>query len=284
MKEIIICSDGSLYAPSVYEHAAWAAEKENASVRCLHVIERGEKYHPNDYSGSIGFDASAELLEELVEQDVANARIARKRGAAILEDARRSLAQHLDEKRIQTKLVHGSLVENLQDLEHEADLIVLGKRGEHADFSKGHIGSNLERVARGVKAPILVAARAFKKPSRALLAYDGGVSSHRAVEHLASHNLLKGMSCQLVAVGESGGHLARRLDEAQEKLSAQGIEAKAELLQGDPDEIISQKVKEDGYDLLIMGAYGHSRIRQFILGSTTTTLLRTCHVPVLLFR
>jgi len=34
----------------------------------------------------------------------------------------------------------------------------------------------------------------------------------------------------------------------------------------------------------VMGAYGHSRVRQFILGSTTTTLIRTCTVPVLLFR
>lgn len=33
-----------------------------------------------------------------------------------------------------------------------------------------------------------------------------------------------------------------------------------------------------------MGAYGHSRIREFILGSTTTTMVRTCLVPVLMFR
>ncbi len=38
------------------------------------------------------------------------------------------------------------------------------------------------------------------------------------------------------------------------------------------------------YALLVMGAYGHSRVRQFILGSTTTHLIRTCHVPVMLFR
>jgi nucleotide-binding universal stress UspA family protein len=36
--------------------------------------------------------------------------------------------------------------------------------------------------------------------------------------------------------------------------------------------------------LLAMGAYGHSRIRQLIVGSTTTTLLRTSAVPVLILR
>jgi nucleotide-binding universal stress UspA family protein len=34
----------------------------------------------------------------------------------------------------------------------------------------------------------------------------------------------------------------------------------------------------------VMGAYGHSRIRQLIVGSTTTTLLRTSPVPVLVLR
>ncbi|MBU2284983.1 MAG: universal stress protein, partial [Gammaproteobacteria bacterium] len=41
---------------------------------------------------------------------------------------------------------------------------------------------------------------------------------------------------------------------------------------------------QGGADLLVMGAYGHSRIRQLIVGSTTTALLRTSPVPVLVLR
>jgi nucleotide-binding universal stress UspA family protein len=37
-------------------------------------------------------------------------------------------------------------------------------------------------------------------------------------------------------------------------------------------------------ELLVMGAYGHSPLRTFILGSTTTALMRACRVSVLLFR
>jgi len=33
-----------------------------------------------------------------------------------------------------------------------------------------------------------------------------------------------------------------------------------------------------------MGAYGHSRIRNLVIGSTTTEMLRSCTVPVMLFR
>lgn len=36
--------------------------------------------------------------------------------------------------------------------------------------------------------------------------------------------------------------------------------------------------------MLIMGAYGHSRIRNLIIGSTTTSLVRSCRLPILMFR
>jgi nucleotide-binding universal stress UspA family protein len=37
-----------------------------------------------------------------------------------------------------------------------------------------------------------------------------------------------------------------------------------------------------GADLLVMGAYGHSRLREFILGGVTRSLLREMTIPVLL--
>ncbi|MDP5776249.1 universal stress protein, partial [Pseudomonas aeruginosa] len=41
---------------------------------------------------------------------------------------------------------------------------------------------------------------------------------------------------------------------------------------------------EHAIDLLVMGAYGHSRIRQFLVGSTTTSMLRSTTSPLLLLR
>jgi len=42
--------------------------------------------------------------------------------------------------------------------------------------------------------------------------------------------------------------------------------------------------QEHGIDLLVMGACGHSRIRKFLVGSTTTNMLRTTSTPILLLR
>jgi len=48
--------------------------------------------------------------------------------------------------------------------------------------------------------------------------------------------------------------------------------------------VIIDRVGQLDIDLLIMGAYGHSRIRHLIVGSTTTAVLRSCTIPVLLLR
>lgn len=286
MTRILTCTDGSRYASSIYKHAAWAASALGSSIHLLHVIEHHESRESQDLSGSIGFDANAELLAELASLDESNARVARLRGKAILEDAVKQLGiSGLGGSwQIETTQRHGSLVETVEEFEKDGALIVLGKRGEHADFSKDHLGSNLERVVRSAKAPVLVASREFKQPKSFLLAFDGGLSVKKAVHHIATHSLLRGMECHLVAVGKPDSDLAKALEDSATALRGAGYSVTADLLSGDPDEVISAQVKEREIGLLVMGAYGHSKVRQFILGSTTTHLIRTCLVPVLLFR
>ncbi len=279
MPNILTCTDGSRYSPSIYRHASWAASRLSLPVHVLHVIEREDLPATRDFSGNLGFQANDELLEELSLLDESHARIARLRGKAILEDAAK-----LIDGEVKTTQRHGSLVDTVVEFEDDAALVVIGKRGEHADFSKGHLGSNLERVVRSAKIPVLVAAREFKPVSRFLIAFDGGNSALKAIDYVATKSLLKGAECHLVAIGKPGSELERSLEASATALKGAGFHVTAELLSGDPDEVISAKVKDAGIDLLVMGAYGHSRIREFILGSTTTNLVRTCHVPVLLFR
>jgi len=283
MSTILACTDGSHYAASVYQHAAWVARASGAAVHVLHVIERDESRPSSDLTGNLGFDASAELMAELVNFDESHARVARLRGKAVLEDAARQL-KALGVAPVTTTQRHGSLVETLDEFEQHAGLVVIGKRGEHADFARGHLGSNLERVARSARIPMLVASRAFKPLQRFLIAFDGGASVLKAVHYVASEPMLKGAEAHLVAVGKPGGDLARQLEYAVTGLRGAGFEVKAELLQGHADDLISAEVERRCIDLLVMGAYGHGLIRNLVIGSTTTSLVRTCHVPVLLFR
>ncbi len=56
------------------------------------------------------------------------------------------------------------------------------------------------------------------------------------------------------------------------------------MLSGEVETAIAEYVNNTQINLLVAGAYGHSRIRELLIGSTTTELLRRCRVPLLCFR
>lgn len=283
MSTILACTDGSLYSPSVYHHAAWAAKRMASSVQVLHMLNpHHEDPKTNDFSGSIGFGAKSALLEELVELEAANARIAQKRGQAILEDAEIVLKE-AGVALVETMQKHGKLSDEIATYEDAADLVVLGKRGNNADFEKGHLGTNLERVIRCCHHPVLVASREFVEPKNFLLAYDGGKSAQKALEYILREPLLKKLECHLITAGNTESLKAANA-KATEQLKAAGIQAKSEVLPGAPEIVLVEYVKRIPVDLVVMGAYGHSKIRQMIVGSTTSDIIRSVHHPVLLFR
>lgn len=283
MSKILACTDGSLYAPSIYKHAAWASKRIDSPVVVLHMLNPHHEHPPTaDYSGSIGFGAKSALLEELVELEAANARIAQKRGQAILEDAESVLrAEGIEQATCMQK--HGKLSDEIVTYEDGADLIVLGKRGNNANFEKGHLGTNLERVIRSCHHPVLVAAREFIEPKNFLLAYDGGVSAEKAIEYVSQQPLLKGLDCHLITVSGDSATRQRHLA-AVEKLKAAGYPVESYLFDGSPEDVIIETAQKKSIDLVVMGAFGHSKIRQLIVGSTTTSIIRSIHKPVLLFR
>jgi nucleotide-binding universal stress UspA family protein len=87
-----------------------------------------------------------------------------------------------------------------------------------------------------------------------------------------------------VTVGTPNAEVQRGLKDAQAMLKAAGMEATVGIIAGPAEQTLGDLVDENGYDLLVMGAYGHSRIRSLIIGSTTTEMIRSCKVPVVLIR
>jgi nucleotide-binding universal stress UspA family protein len=284
MANILVCTDGSLYAPSVYQHAAWAAKQMDASIHVLHMLNpHHEEPVIADYSGSIGFGAKSALLDELVELEAAKARLAQKRGNAILEDA----VAKFKEAGVQDLIAdqkHGKISDEIEKYQSDADLVVIGKRGNNANFDKGHLGSNLERVIRSCEHPVLVAAREFETVKNFVLAFDGGNSAKKAVEYAAREPLLNGAHCFLLHVGSGNTRIESDLAAAATTLKEAGYGVTIEHRDGEPDKVISEVVDHDKINLLVMGAYGHSKIRRLIVGSTTTAMIRTVKIPVLLFR
>ena len=284
MSKLIALVDGSVYSRSVCDHAAWIAKRMGSSIEVLHVLGRREiASAPSDLSGSIALGARSALLEELTALDEQRAKLAQKRGRAILDDAK-AVIEASGIANVATKLRIGDIVETVVDTEADADMVVIGKRGEGADFARLHLGSNLERIARSSRKPIFVASRAFKPIESFLIAFDGGASSMKAVDHVARSRLFEGLSCRLLMVEQDTPEAQKRLQDAGSMLQAGGYSVKAEIVAGQADTVIARTVENEGINLLVMGAYGHSRIRSFVIGSTTSEMIRSCKVPVMLFR
>ena len=287
MSKIIALVDGSAYSESTCDYAAWIAAREGHSVEVLHIITRKLDADSN-LSGNIGLGARSKLMDQLADLDAQQAKLANERGRAILEDAEARI-KAAGVSNVTTRLRHGDLLEELLEAEKTASLVVVGKRGENADFATMHLGSNLERVVRSSMIPVLVASRAFVEPKSFLLAFDGGKTAMKAVNHLAEAKTFVGLEARIISAGSDGTKHA--IEGAAATLKSAGFEVSHEITEGTPTEVIAQRIhvagqdaNPDGADMLVMGAYGHSRIRRLIIGSTTTEMIRTCQVPLLLVR
>jgi nucleotide-binding universal stress UspA family protein len=282
-QKIVALVDGSVYSASVCDHAAWISQRTGAPVELIHVLGRREASDTHDHSGAIRLGARTALLEELAELDAQRAKLISHRGRAILEDAT-SLLEKAGVTEVTTRLRHGDIVEAVADVEPDARVILIGKRGEAADFAKGHLGSNLERIVRASHKPVFVASRTFRSIQKVLVAYDNGASAMKAIDHIALSPLFQGLVVHIVTVGSTAPEATRGLADAKAMLKAAGIEAETSVLPGQPETALAKLVDEAQFDMLVMGAYGHSRIRSLIIGSTTTAMIRACKVPVVLMR
>ncbi len=285
MKKIIACVDGSSHAENVITLAAWAAERTEANVTLLHVVApHTEAVAPGDLSGQIGLGAKSDLLEELAKIDEEHGKLEQRKGQLILEHAREALEKA---RASEVDLLHrrGALVEEVQELEASSDLIIIGKRGENAADAHGHLGANLERVSRSTQKPLLIATHKAKPVERFLIAYDGRTNSDKAVDFACKTSLLQGVECHILKVATPNSLSDAIVRKAAKKLSAVGYKVTSSVTEASSvDAAVSDYVAKNAIDMLLMGAYGHSPIRRFFLGSTTMAQIAKSTVPVLLFR
>ncbi|WP_313242704.1 universal stress protein [Stutzerimonas nitrititolerans] len=283
MTRVIACIDGSASAPAVCDYAAWAAVSLEAPLTFVHVLDQRQYPVAADLSGTIGLGSREHLLDELASLDEQRGKLALEQGKIMLAAAKdRAMMSGVDAP--ECKQRHGDLLDCLQELEGETRLLVIGRQGESSSGLNQHVGSQLENVIRIMHRPILVAPVHFQKPESAMLAFDGSATTRKGVEMMASSPLLKGLPIHLVMVGQESHESSAQLGWAKDILVNAGYAVFAEVRNGEIEPTLHAYQKEHGIDLLVMGAYGHSRIRQLLVGSTTTSMLRTTTSPLLLLR
>ncbi|MCB1883479.1 MAG: universal stress protein [Geminicoccaceae bacterium] len=131
--------------------------------------------------------------------------------------------------------------------------------------------------------PVLMLPRAAPSPEgfrRVVVGWDGGRAASRALKD-ALPFLHGAEQVTLVTFGEAED---AGLEDAVRLLAAHGIKAEALAVadgEGTSGERLLAIAADRHADLLVMGGYGHSRLRELVLGGTTRHVLRHAALPVL---
>lgn len=282
MSNIIACIDGSIYSQSVADLSIWTAKTLDAPLTLLHVLDKSAQETASELSGNIGLGSREQLLQELIELDEKRAKVALKHGKALLNELAVK-AQECGVENVRKLQKHGHLLETLLDMEDEIRVLVVGKSGEKDQTNVLSVGSQLESVVRTIKTHILVATGDFTAPLDYLLAFDGSEISQKLVEKATKTPLLNGMRCHLIMI-EDDNSREDAFAQAAARLRSHGIDVIEVCLQGEVHSEILAYQEKNRVGMIVMGAYGHSKIRQFFVGSNTTRLLRDSSVPMLLIR
>ena len=274
---ILIPLDGSEHSNAALEYAMWMTEKFNGMLLGQHIIDtislEGTFFH--DISGSLGFEPYLDFSTKMRE-------VLEERGKAILEE----FSERCREKGIrhQTFLDMGLIANEICERSKVADLVVIGHRGVNEEFSTGLLGTTAESITRKCPRPVFVSTKRFNVIERPLLAYDGSQRASAAMESAAEFCTVLHLPLTVLTIAKEEKLGQSVLHGAKSYLSAYSIETRYELDRGYPEQKILDYLTKFEHDLLFIGAYGHRRIIEMVLGSATEYVLRKASCPVFLNR
>ena len=167
------------------------------------------------------------------------------------------------------------------------DIVIVSRTGYNRIASTQEtVDAWIAPVVRSSVRPVLVAGTEFKEGNdirNILVAYDGSAHSSRALLAAAELAARPGVQCSLVTVAQSDDLGREVLDPAGAFLSHHGVAAKKQvIINARPADVICDLAASGGFDIVVIGAYGHSPMRELLFGSTTERILSHCAVNVIL--
>ena len=272
--DILVHIDQSPRAQMRLDIAAELARQHGAHLTALQVIDVAMPVM------ALGDGGGGAVIAELMEQMRQSALVAGMKLKAAFEAA---LAR--DGIMGEWRQVEGTTREILALHGRYADLLVLGQDDPESDNA-----GLLEAVVFDSGRPVLAIpfAGSFKTiGKRVLVGWNASREASRAL-HDALPLIAKAETATVFLANptrgldghgeEPGADIARHMVRHGLKVEV------AKVIANDlPDSaLLLNHASDMGADLLVMGAYGHSRLREFILGGMTRSLLREMTVPVLL--
>lgn len=274
-KHLLVCVDGSRDGAAGEDLAVALAPRLAAVVHGIHVIDSSflEGAFITDISGAMGFEPFLNLQAQV-----------RATLSEMAEAIKERLASRCAEAGVEHTfhIVRAPVVKGILETAKLADLIVVGQRGVNARFHEDLLGPTTETLLRRAPRPVLVVPPAGRFPTRPLVAYDGSPKAARALQVGATLCQQLSLPLSVVTIDDDAERGERHLREAAAYLEPHGIPVSYRRESGEAvEEKLLTLINAEGFDLLLLGAHGHSRVVELVLGSTSEFLARRSAVPVL---
>ncbi len=275
---ILIPLDGSPNSQIALDYALYMAPKLEASLRGLHVIDLYllQGLQTTDFSASAGvlpYDAFLDAVESSLQE----------KARAILKSFSDRCA--LAGAACSDKIVVGKISDAILEESKEADWIIMARSGGHFHPQEGsRLGSVAKAVIRHGGKPVLVTPERFIEIESMALAYDGSPPAQKALalSLVVSEKAKWPITVVMVA---SDPRKADRLCAQVEEAAGQGAaDCETVVLSGKESDEILKFIHDGSIELMVMGAYGHHPVREMLLGSTTSHIVKNSPIPVLLIR
>ena len=278
IKKILIPADGSANSNTALEYGIYIALKLNSTISGLHVLDVNLLQGPmlTDISGAVGmspydgfFDAIHKSLNEKAD--------------FIINDFR----EHCRKAGLkpEIKKVIGKIDEIIIEEAATADFILMAKKGEHFHLKEGGLlGSVAEAVIRHSGKPVMITPNNFREIESMGIAYDGSPSAKKALDFSLGLSKQAAWPLTAIIITDNTEKATMLTAQIEETAQAQENECEVIILSGKEVKEIIKFIKEDAVELMVMGAYGHNRLRDLFLGSTTSQVIQKSPIPVLLTR
>lgn len=208
----------------------------------------------------------------------------RLRAAEALLDGFEALAARAGVRSFERRLIDDETGAALALATRYADLVVMGQPDPAQPLPPG--GADLPAFTLfGGAHPLLIVPYIQADADaerRILVAWNGSAQAARAVS--AALPLLRAAEAVVVAVVGTPAEPAQADNALLAWLARHGVDAElaADTTTLDVGDCLLSLAADRASDLLVMGGYGHARLRELLLGGATRTILQTMTIPVLM--
>ena len=275
---VLCCIDGSSFANDICDYGVEIANNLNLDLMFLNIIEQDNSSKNTTFSGNINVSEKDKVLENLAKEDQEKNIKTIKKSKLILEQLQKRAKEKL-KNQVVINQKRGNVVQNILAKENAAQIILIGFK---SDKNK-NIGKNVKDIIRFSKLPVFLVNSKYQKIKKIILAFDAKEHTKISLIKSLETNLFTESEYQVLHVLDSKKEQQNQ-DWANDFLKKTNSKITKKILYGKPQEEILDYYLNQSFDLLCMGAFGHSRVKELVFGSLTDFMLKNLLKPILLIK